>query len=276
MPALSVGPPYFRPSFLLPVLPLLALAAIGLHANWKRGRLSEKKQVLLTTLGIAAVLALAMSFGVFAGRSVMTPVGFTLGCWIALSSLFDPLNRLRRQLSFSRGVLGMTVAHIGLAIFVIAITAVESFTQERDLALARGASVELGAYEVRFVDLRPLEGPNYGGVRGEFLVKHAGKTLMTLYPAKRQYWVQRQVMTEAGIGAFRGGNVLIALGEDLGNGRWSLRVQIRPLVNFVWIGAFVMALGGALAASDKRYRVASRTVPDTAVTGRRIAAESTG
>jgi cytochrome c-type biogenesis protein CcmF len=90
---------------------------------------------------------------------------------------------------------------------------------------------------------------------------------MTLYPAKRQYWVQRQVMTEAGIGPYRGGNVLIALGEDLGAGRWSLRIQIRPLVNFVWISAFVMALGGALAASDKRYRLATSTAHETLTSG---------
>src|SRR4029450_6357395 len=104
--------------------------------------------------------------------------------------------------------------------------------------------------------LQPAEGPNYSAVRGQFVVSRDGKALMTLNPEKRQYWVQRSVQTEAGIGTHHGTNILIALGEDLGAGKWSVRVQLRPLVNYVWIAAFIMALGGGIAASDRRYRLA--------------------
>ena len=188
---------------------------------------------------------------------MLTPVGFTLGFWIIISSLVDPIDRWRRKLTLSRSILGMTVAHLGLALFVIGITSVESFTHERDIALAPGQTAQHGRLRHSASStLEPIEGPNYSGVRGEFVVSREGKPIMTLHPEKRQYWVQRSVQTEAGIGTHRGTNILIALGEDLGAGKWSVRVQLRPLVNYVWIAAFIMALGGGIAASDRRYRSA--------------------
>jgi cytochrome c-type biogenesis protein CcmF len=257
LPTLSVGTPYFNPTFMVSMLPLLALVPIGLHANWKRGRIGDKRRALLTTLAIALVVGIALSFGVFSGPKVLTPVGFTLGLWILLSSLVDPIDRIRRRLSLSRGVLGMTIAHVGLAILVIGLTSVESFTNERDIGMAPGEAVELGAYQIRFEKIEPVDGPNYDAVRGTMHVSRNGEPLFVLHPEKRQYWVQKTVQTEAGIGSFRGGNILVALGDDLGAERWSVRIQIRPLVNWIWLSAFIMAFGGALAASDRRYRAAA-------------------
>jgi cytochrome c-type biogenesis protein CcmF len=257
LPTLSVGTPYFNPTFMVSMLPLLALVPIGLHANWKRGRLDDKRRKLLSTLAIAAALAIALSFGVYSGPKVLTPVGFTLGIWLLLSSLIDPIDRVRRRLSLSRGVLGMTIAHVGLAILVIGLTSVESFTKERDIGMAPGEEVELGNYQIRFDSIVPVDGPNYDAVRATMNISRNGEPLTVLHPEKRQYWVQQTVQTEAGIGSFRGGNILVALGDDLGAGRWSVRVQIRPLVNLVWLSAFIMAFGGAVAASDRRYRAAA-------------------
>ncbi|HKZ73725.1 MAG TPA: heme lyase CcmF/NrfE family subunit [Steroidobacteraceae bacterium] len=253
---LSVGPPYFNPTFLLPMLPLVALLGLGIHAAWKRGRLGEHRRRLLAVLAVSAALALALAFGVYAGGGALTIVGFALGGWVIVTSLVDPLDRLRRRLSLSRGVLGMTVAHIGLGVFVIAVTAVESFTDEKDAALAIGESARAGGYEFRFADLRPLEGANYDGVRARIEISRDGEIVSTVHPEKRRYWVQGSVMTEAGIDTRRGSDLFAALGEDLGGGRWSLRAQVRPLVNFVWLGALIMACGAALAASDRRYRTA--------------------
>jgi cytochrome c-type biogenesis protein CcmF len=187
---------------------------------------------------------------------VLAPVGATLGLWIILSSLIDPVDRLRRRLSLSRAVLGMSVAHIGLGVAVIALTCVGAFTTERDLSLAQGATAEVGGYQFRFDGVQAIEGPNYEGVGGTITVSRAGRALTVLHPQKRKYWVQGQVTTEAAIEMHSLSNVLVALGEDLGAGRWSIRVQIRPLVNFIWLGAFIMGLGGALAATDRRYRTA--------------------
>ena len=258
---LSVGPPYFNPTFMMSMLPLLALLAVGIHANWKRGRLGDKWRMLLNTLVAAAVIGCGLVFGIYRHGQVLTPVGATLGLWIILASLVDPIDRWRRRLSLSRAVLGMTVAHVGLGLVVIALTTVQSFTIERDVAMSPGASVAVGGYEFRFDGVSPVEGPNYSALAATLVVTRDGMPVTVLRPQKRQYWVQRQVTSETAIRMFRGDNILLALGEDLGAGRWSVRVQIRPLVTLVWLAAFIMACGGGLAASDRRYRAVKVAAP---------------
>jgi cytochrome c-type biogenesis protein CcmF len=258
---LSVGPPYFNPTFMMSMLPLLALLAVGIHANWKRGRLADKTRMLLNTFVVAAVLGCGLAFGIYRHGQVLTPVGATLGAWIILASLIDPIDRWRRGLSLSRAVLGMTVAHVGLGLAVIALTTVQSFTLERDVAMAPGASVAVGSYEFRFDGVSPVEGPNYSAIAATLAVTHRGRPVTVLHPQKRQYWVQHQVTSETAIRMFHGDNILLALGEDLGAGRWSVRIQIRPLVTLVWLAAFIMACGGALAASDRRYRAVKVAAP---------------
>jgi cytochrome c-type biogenesis protein CcmF len=252
----SVGPPYFNPTFMLSMLPLLALLSVGIHSNWKRGRLKDKQRTLFYTLIAAAVLACGLVYGIYSHGRVLTPVGATLALWIVLASLVDPIDRWRRGLSLSRAVIGMTIAHLGLATAVIALTTVQSFTTERDVALAPGASASAGGYEFRFEGVRPLEGPNYDGVGGTIVVTRQGAPVTVLTPEKRQYWVQRQAITQTSIKMHHGNNLLVALGEDLGGGRWSVRIQIRPLVSLIWLAALIMAIGGATAASDRRYRTA--------------------
>jgi cytochrome c-type biogenesis protein CcmF len=253
---LSVGPPYFNPTFMLSMLPLLALLSVGIHANWKRGRLGDKTRTLLYTLVAATVLACGVVFGLYSRGPILAPIGMTLGIWILLSSLVDPVDRWRRGLSVPRAVLGMTIAHIGLGLAVIALTAVQSFTVERDVALAPAGTASVGGYEFRFEGVRPVEGPNFDAMGATLAVSRDGRPVAVMRPQKRQYWVQRQVTSETAIRFDRGNNILLALGEDLGAGRWSVRIQIRPLVSLVWIAAFIMAVGGALAATDRRYRTA--------------------
>ncbi|HYL71146.1 MAG TPA: cytochrome c-type biogenesis CcmF C-terminal domain-containing protein, partial [Candidatus Dormibacteraeota bacterium] len=261
---LSVGPPYFNPTFMVSMLPLLALLSLGIHAGWKRGRLGSRQRVLLTTLVVALVLANGLIFGVYSGGHVLTGVGMTVGIWIILASLADPVDRWRRRLSLPRSVLGMTIAHVGLGLAVIALTTVQSFTLERDVALADGGSVKVGAYDFRFEGVAGLEGPNYDAIGGTIAVTRNGAPVAILRPEKRQYWVQHQAITQTSIHIDRGNNLLVALGDDLGAGRWSVRIQIRPLVSLIWLAVLVMALGGALAASDRGYR-AARTAPAPAV-----------
>jgi cytochrome c-type biogenesis protein CcmF len=139
---------------------------------------------------------------------------------------------------------------------------VESFTVERDVSLAQGERVAVANYEFRFEGVRPIEGPNYEGVEGTVVVTRHGTPTTTLFPQKRQYWVQRSTTTEAAIEMHHGSNLFVALGEDLGAGKWSVRIQLRPLVNFLWLGAFIMAVGGGIAATDRRYRIAKLAAPE--------------
>jgi cytochrome c-type biogenesis protein CcmF len=251
---LSVGPQYFNPTFLLPILPLLALVPVGIHASWKKGRVADKRGMLLTTLALGAVIALALMLGAYGGAKLLTPIGLGLGAWIMLSALADPVDRWRRKLSQTPAIVGMALAHFGLGLFVLSISVVESYTLERDVALGVGDRAQLGRYEYRFDAVEPAQGPNWEGVRAKITVLRDGELNGVLYPEKRNYWVQRSVMTEAGIDMQPTRDVFAALGEDLGAGRWSVRAQVRPLINYVWFAAFLMALGGVIAATDRRYR----------------------
>ncbi len=161
--SLSVGPPYFNPTFLVSMIPLLALVSVGMHARWKRGNLGESRRVLLTTLGVAIVLGAAMAIGIYGLHEVRGPLGIVLGAWIVLSSLVDPVDRIRRGLSLPAAVIGMTVAHIGLGLLTIGITTNESARVERDVALTPGQGVDIGGYHFQFREDRTHRRPELRG-----------------------------------------------------------------------------------------------------------------
>jgi len=266
--SISVGPGWFSRTFPYVALALVALVAVGIHSAWKRGRLGESNPRLLMGAGIALFVGLLVVFVAYGhSNKWLSTVGVVFGCWIIVSSLFDPVDRLRRRLTLPRAVVGMTLAHIALGVAVISISAVEAYTIERDVALAPGETVAMGRYAYRFDKLEPVEGPNYDGVRAQITVLRDGQPVTVMHPEKRNYWVQRQTMTEAGIHARWNMDLFVALGEDLQAGRWSIRAQIRPLIDYVWLAAFLMALGGSIAASDRRYRSRPQAAEVPAVPG---------
>ncbi len=254
---LSVGPPYFNPSFLVPTLPLVMLVSIGIHSRWRRGGLGESKRRILGALTAALLIGLAITYGFYGGASLLTPIGAVVGFWIILSSLIDPIDRLRRRLTLPASVLGMTIAHIGLGCFVLGITFVKSNTIELDVALARGASHQVGDYVFRYNGGENIEGPNFDGFRGHVTAFRNGQVVAELSPEKRHYFVQGSIMTEAAIAAKWNRDLLAALGEDVGNDSWSLRLQYRPMIRFIWLGAAIMALGGLTTLFDRRYKFAA-------------------
>ena len=266
LPPLSVGSPYFDNMFPVFMLPLFVLVSIGIHASWKRGQLAKNRNRILVGSGVALLLGLAVVYLGYGSGKLLTPVGVVVGIWIIVSSLFDPIDRLRRRLTLPRAIIGMTIAHIGLGVCVIAISTVESYTVERDAAIAPGETLALGRYAYRFDNIREIEGPNYDGVRGEVTVLRDGVPVTVLHPERRNYWVQRSTLTEAGIASRWNTDMFVALREHIGEGRWSVRAQMRPLIDWVWLAAGMMALGGVLAATDRRYRTQdSRATADLPV-----------
>jgi cytochrome c-type biogenesis protein CcmF len=261
---LSVGPPYFNVMFLLPIFPLLALVSVGTFARWKRGNLGESRQRILRSLALAVVLGLAMMLGLYGDRSLLGPLGVVIGLWIIASALIDPIDRLRRGLSVSPAVLGMTLAHIGLGILATGITTMESRKLERDIALAPGQEVQLGDYTFRFQGTENVDGPNYEAVRAKIDVLYKGKADSVLYPERRNYWVQQQSLAEAALGTGWSRDLLATMGEEVGKGAWSLRVQVRPLMRLLWLGSLLMAIGGLLATLDRRYRRERAAASETA------------
>jgi cytochrome c-type biogenesis protein CcmF len=261
--AISVGPGWFTISFPILALALAIMVSIGIHSSWKRGQLGQYRRRLYMGAGIAVLIGLVVVLVVYGAGPWRSVIGIVLGSWIIVSSLFDPIDRWRRKLSLPPAIVGMTLAHIGLGVSVIAVSTVEAYTIERDVALGPGETVAFGRHAYRFDKIEGIEGPNYDGVRAQITVLRDGRPIAVLHPEKRNYWVSRSVMTEAGISSHWNMDLFVALGEDLGAGRWSIRAQLRPLIDYVWLGAGLMALGGALAASDRRYR-ARRAATDPA------------
>jgi cytochrome c-type biogenesis protein CcmF len=251
---ISVGPPYFTTVFLMPMLPLLALLGIGMHASWKRARLGELKRPLTIALGVAAAVALVLAAFAYGQLKALTVVGLTAGLWIICSSLREPISRLRHRQTLSAAVLGMSIAHFGVGVFTVGVTTVESYKIERDLAMRHGDSTTIAGYTFTFLSERELSGPNYRAVEGEFAIDRGAERVALLRPQKRIYLVQTSPMTEAGINVGWTRDLFVALGDQLGGGAWSVRIQYKPLIRYIWLGALLMAIGGLVAASDRRYR----------------------
>jgi cytochrome c-type biogenesis protein CcmF len=261
---ISVGPPYFATVFMIPMLPLVFLLAVGMHAAWKRANLASVKTKLLATLAAAVTLAIVIPLVCYGAFSVLSVIGFAAGMWVVLSALIEPVSRLRAGHTLSAGVLGMSVAHLGLGLFVLGATIVKTYEIEKDLSMKPGQTVAVGNYEFRLTDTRKVEGPNYDAVEATVVVSRLGNEITTLHPQKRTYRVQTNTLTEAGIDPGWNRDLFVAMGEPLGQGAWSFRLQYKPLVRFIWIGAVIMALGGLIGVTDRRYRVrAARTAADT-------------
>lgn len=251
---ISVGPPYYAIAFLIPMLPLAMLLAPGQHASWKKATFDRQKRFLIGSLIVAVTLAVTVPTFVYGWHSVLTVVGIALAIWIVLSSSFEPIDRLRKGHSLSAGVLGMSIAHFGLGLFILGATCVESWSVHEDLSLKPGQSAQIGDFTFTMTKLEDVEGPNYDAVQAEVVMSRNGKQVAVVYPQKRLYRVQRMPLTEAGIANAWNRHLLASMGDSLGGDTWSMRLQYKPMVRFIWLGAYIMALGGFVSMLDRRYR----------------------
>jgi cytochrome c-type biogenesis protein CcmF len=240
------------------MVPLIILVGFGMHAAWRH----QPWKALATQLRTAAIVAIV--FGVLIppliyGRAgLLVCIGSIAALWIIGVSLLQPIRSLRRAPgtpAISRGVLGMSVAHLGLGLFVLGVTIVSAFTVEEDRSLSVGNAVDVAGYRFELRGLRQVDGPNYRALEGEVDIYRNDEFLTQVRPQKRTYLVQQSPMTEAGIAAAWNRDLFVALGDPLGNGAWSVRIQYKPMIRFIWLGALIMALGGMIAASDRRYRL---------------------
>jgi cytochrome c-type biogenesis protein CcmF len=268
MGKISVGPPYFNVVFLIPTIPLLFLMAIGMHSVWKKSNLDDIKQPLAILFAVSLAIGLIVPPVVYGAFHLTTVVGLTAGTWVILSSLYEPFQRLRKRQSLSRSVVGMTIAHIGVGVFAIGVTVTQTYRIEKDIALKPGETVEMQGYTFQFNSTRPVQGPNFDAIESEVTITRDGKPVATLHPQKRVYRVQRSPMTESGIHVKWSRDLFVAMGEDLGQGAWSMRIQYKPMVRYIWLGALIMALGGIVAVTDRRYRTKRATAAEAnAATG---------
>jgi cytochrome c-type biogenesis protein CcmF len=256
MGKISVGKPYFETIFILPMLPLVIAAGVGMHTTWRSADGRSLWRRLRWLAFIAVLSGIAFPLLAYGTNNVLTAVGIAAGAWMVLSSFRDPVARLfGRGPRITQGMLAMQLAHIGVGLFVIGVTATSSFSIETDQRIVAGETVTVGDYLIRMGEVTQVEGPNYSALRAEMAVTRAGKPIATLYPEKRLYRVQQSPMTEADIADGWGQHVFVALGDQLGQNAWSVRIQYKPLIRFIWFGAFVMALGGLVGVTDARYRL---------------------
>jgi len=262
---ISVGPPYFNMVFVPLMTPLIFLMSVGPIARWKKASLPD----LASRLKVAAIVSLVTAVLVPLIMGAWTPLislGVLMSTWILAGVFLGIRNRIALRAKsgaglgkLSRSYYGMQLAHTGVAIFIIGVTMVNGYEEEKDVSMNIGDTVEVGGYTFRFDGVTSTVGPNYTAERGRITVMNDGVETGMMFPEKRFYTVQQQVMTEAAIdtGLFR--DLYVSLGEPLGRtGGWSVRVYHKPFVDWIWAGCFLMGLGGLLAITDKRYRITSR------------------
>jgi cytochrome c-type biogenesis protein CcmF len=257
---LSVGPPYFNAVFIPLMAPLAFVVGFGVLLRWKSDELKRLSKRLIglasACIAIALVLPLLMPFYSWAA---------VLGCLLALWTTSISLLAFKERLqTFSwqgfkqipSGFYGMTLAHLGIAVFVIGISFTSVYSIERDVRLAPDETLDLFGYIFKFHGIKQTEGPNYRAQQGYLTVSYKGEQVAELAPQKRVYRVQKMPMTEAAIdaGIFR--DLFVAIGEPLGDdGAWSLRIYYKAFIRWIWMGGVFMACGGLLAACDRRYRI---------------------
>lgn len=263
---ISVGPPYFHAVFVPLMAPALFLMGVGPLARWRSERLGGLARLLRWSAAVSLLSAVIAPF-VLGHWTPMIGFGLALGVWIAATAVQAVLQRLRANASASlaRRVAaqpgsfwGMVLAHFGVAVFVFGVTVVGGFQVEQDLRMEPGSRTTIAGYDVHFVGVTDHRGPNYRAARGQLELQRDGRTVAVLHPERRVYTVTRMPMTETAIDRGFTRDLYLSLGEPLGDGAWSVRVYYKPLVGWIWGGAVLMAIGGALAAFDRRYRVPRR------------------
>ena len=250
---ISVGPPYFNSVFVPIMIPLLVLMGIGPWASWKQTDLLTvlKRLWLAGVVAVIAGITIPLIMGEF---TWLASIGFLLAFWVITSGCLQIVRQAKIGKP-TRSFMGMQVAHLGIAVFVIGVTMVGAYQEEKDVRMSAGEPVQVGGYQIQLQDVKQVPGPNYIAMRGTFLLSKNGGSQTSLYPEKRSYFSSTMPMTEAAIDAGLTRDIYVSLGEELGDKSWAVRVYYKPFVDWIWGGCLLMALGGVLAISDKRYRM---------------------
>ena len=262
---LSVGEPFFNAAFTPFMVALALILPVGAMLAWKRGSLGRSLRGLAPVLVLAVALGL-LAFAMQTGTSALGPVGLALGAWVAFGALADLWARtgregigarLSRLTRLPRADWGKATAHLGLGVTLFAVAAMHSWKVEDIRVVQVGGSFPLGAYEVRLDKVEEVQGPNYTSLMGQMTVTRGGAPVAILHPEKRNYPVAGMPTTEAAIDFGFTRDLYLVLGDRQKDGGWAVRSYIEPFANWLWGGALLMALGGGLSLSDRRYRVAA-------------------
>ena len=262
----SVGPPYFNAMFVPLSLPMIVLMGIAPYISWKRSnKISTAIPKWLTAAFIALLLA---GLGTFSLSNQyqqdfnwLAFITLAVSLWLIVSTALHVLSKAKHQQGLFTGLKrlsvsywAMVIAHSGIAVAAIGIGLTSVYEQQKDVRMLLGDDISVSGYRYQLTAINTFKGPNFSGTRGDITVFDGDTVITVLQPEKRFYYAARNVMTEAAIDPSLTRDLYVALGEELGEGAWAVRVHVKPFVRCIWLGALMMAFGGFLAVTDKRYR----------------------
>jgi cytochrome c-type biogenesis protein CcmF len=262
---LSVGPPYFSAVFVPLIAPALFLMGVGPLARWREASAADLTRRLRWAIGVSLASAVVAPL-VLGHWTPMTGLGLLLAVWVASTAVLNLVTRLRehpaprwrtRMAAQPGSYYGMLLAHFGISVFIVGVTVVSSFQSENDVRMEPGDTASVGGYRFQLEAINPITGPNYTAARATVTVTQDGAPVAVLYPERRIYTVSRMPMTEVAIDRGVRRDLYVALGEPVSATDWSIRLHHKPMVNWIWGGCVLMALGGLLAVLDRRYRARS-------------------
>ena len=259
---ISVGVPYFEAVFVPLMTPALFLIGIGPISRWRQSPVIDLAHKLKWAAAVSVISAIIAPL-VLRSWTPLIGFGLFLAIWIFATTVTQLVERAfsNRDRGFIKNLAaqpasyyGMFLAHIGVAVFIVGVTGVRGFESEKDIRMAIGSSIEAGGYDFQFLGVQAIEGPNYQAIRGVFDVTNKGKPVTRLEPEKRVYTASQMPMTEAAIDPGFTRDLYVSLGEPINANEWTVRIHIKPFVDWIWAGCLFMALGGFLAITDRRYR----------------------
>ncbi|EOC0415665.1 heme lyase CcmF/NrfE family subunit [Cronobacter malonaticus] len=260
--SISVGAPFFNVLFSALMVPFALLLGVGPLVRWRRDEPQKLHRRLLAALVITLAASLMLPWLLQDSINAMTVAGLMMAVWVLVLTLMELLDRATHRhglwcglVKLSRSQWGMTLGHVGLAVTVIGIAFSQNYSVERDVRMTAGDSVDIHHYRFVFREVRDAQGPNWRGAVGIIDVLRDGKPEATLRAEKRAYNSNRVVMTEAAIDGGLTRDLYAALGEELDDGSWAVRLYYKPFVRWIWYGGLLMALGGLLCLLDPRYRL---------------------
>jgi len=239
---ISVGPPYYALTFAPIFFALLVLVPFGPRLGWRRGDLKASARALAPAMGLALVAGAAV-LALVSPRTLTATLAFAVAGWLIGASLLD----IRRRKGARASAFAAALAHAGLGVTLMGVAGTSMWRSEALDVVGPGETMTVGPYTLRFDGVTQVQGPNFQATQAQLALMEDGRVVTMLRPEKRTYPVEGQETADTAIRTPGLRDLYLALGDDRGNGRWTIRAYVSPLAPFIWLGALVMALGGMLS-----------------------------
>ena len=256
---ISIGTPYYNAVFLPIMTPAIILAGyVPLMLYLKNKRNFELLKHIYLSVGIILLFTLP-SIYFLDEYNILVLLGIFIFAWVICNLIYYiyKMYKESKSMNLLKNKLGMIFSHIGLAVFVLGATIVESNNLEQELVMSPGQVVKLKNYQFKLNQLSEYEGPNYTSVKADFVIYRNDEIIAEVFPEKRLYNSSEMPMTEAGIAPKINGDLYITLGNLISENKWSVRIYFKPMVRLIWLGAILMFIGGIISILTRKQLILS-------------------